>query len=304
MSVRINKITKGRFGNKIFQYNNLVQLANLLEVEASCVNWEGNKYFKNIVSRKPSSKKSKILYWNEILDNDIQKLKEMIKDSDLCIDDPSYALHNTFHKLTQKDPRHFLEFKEEYIPKINDNFIHVGIHIRGGDILGSDGQDGREIHIPGYYKRSIDYILKEDKNYYFHVCTDDTSFASFKETIEYLKSRKCKYDKGPNTGGNNYINDFALLCYCDILINSSSTFCLSAIFLGKKDKKIFHYQGWMDKIVKGDFSDKEYQKYIKVKKNKYTDKEWLEKSHNKARIFWINILNEKNNIFIENINFI
>ena len=289
MSVRINKITRGRFGNKVLQYNNLVQLANLLETEPSCVKWEGNKYFKNIVSHKPSRKKSKILYWNEILDNDIEKLKEMTKECDLCLDDPSYALHNTFYKLTQKDPRDFLELKDEYIPKLDDNFVHVGIHVRGGDILGLDNSDGREIHPPSYYKKSIDHLLEEEKKYYFHVCTDDISFDSYKETISYLKSKNCKYDNGPNTGSKNYINDFSLLCYCDILVNSSSTFCLSAVFLGKRDKKIIHYKGWLDRIVNGDFSDKEYIKYVRVWRKKMTNEEWVKSR--RQRKFWIDLKN-------------
>ena len=45
-------------------------------------------------------------------------------------------------------PRDFLELKDEYIPKLDDNFVHVGIHVRGGDILGLDNSDGREIHPP------------------------------------------------------------------------------------------------------------------------------------------------------------
>ena len=37
MSIRIDKITGGRFGNKILQYNSLVQIANNNNIKASIV---------------------------------------------------------------------------------------------------------------------------------------------------------------------------------------------------------------------------------------------------------------------------
>ena len=46
MSIIIDKITAGRFGNKILQYNSLVQIANNNNVKASCCNWEGNNFLK------------------------------------------------------------------------------------------------------------------------------------------------------------------------------------------------------------------------------------------------------------------
>lgn len=301
--IRINKITRGRFGNKVFQYNNLVQLANNLNVEASCVPWEGNEYFKNIVPFKKSNKESKILYWNDILDNDFDTIKNMLETNDLSLDDPSYSLHNTFYKLSKKDPREFLELKDKYIPKLDENYINVGIHIRGGDILGDDGQDGREIHTPEYYIKSIDYLVenKKDKPYKFIVCTDDMNFISYIKTIDYLKKKKYNYRLGPDCGQNKFINDFAVLCYCDILINSSSTFCCACVFIGKKDKIIIHSKDWMNRIVRGDFSNQEYKKYLKKWTHKMTDEEWrTTQGYSKAKQFWIDI-EKKINFYNKNI---
>ena len=60
MSIRIDKITRGRFGNKILQYNSLLQIANNNNITPSCCDWEGNKFFKEIVpfikSNKPKKK--------------------------------------------------------------------------------------------------------------------------------------------------------------------------------------------------------------------------------------------------------
>jgi len=46
---RIDKMTPGRFGNRILQYNTLLQLASHLKKPASCVLWEGHHYFSNLV---------------------------------------------------------------------------------------------------------------------------------------------------------------------------------------------------------------------------------------------------------------
>ena len=302
MSIRINKITRGRFGNKIFQYNNLVQMANNLKVEPSCVQWEGNEFFKNIVSYKKPNKNQRLLYWNEILDKNMEELKELLKDNDLVLDDPSYALHNTFYKLTKKDPRCYMELKDKYKVKFPENHTIVGIHIRGKDILGRDGQGGREIHTPSYYKKAIDYLLDNTENkingkeYFFVICTDDPCFDSVNETILYLNKKGCPNNVGPNFGTSNYIQDFSVLCYSDILINSSSTFCLAAVFIGKSDKKVIQSKDWMDRVVRGDFSNKEYKKYIEEQKDKSTDNSWLTTGgYSKAKFFFIDL--EKNTYF-------
>lgn len=300
MSIRIDKITCGRFGNKIFQYNNLVQLANNIGIEPSCVTWEGNQYFKNIVNYIPSkNKKKKIIYWNEILEKNNEEIKELLKNNDLQLDDPSYALHNTFCKLTKKNPRHFLEFKDELKPKLDNDCLYIGIHIRGGDILGGDKQDGREIHTPDYYKKAIEHVIKnssnEKKKYLFIICTDDVTFPSTIETINYLKEKNYNYSLGPNFGSSQYINDFSALCYCDILINSSSTFCCSTVFIGKENKIVYHSKDWMDRIVRGDFSNQEYKKYVKIWTHTMNDYEWRHvRGYEKAKIFWIDI--EKNDV--------
>ena len=51
MSIRIDNMTRGRFGNKVLQYNSLMQLAISNNVQASCKRWdEGTEFFKNITS--------------------------------------------------------------------------------------------------------------------------------------------------------------------------------------------------------------------------------------------------------------
>ena len=72
--IRINKITGGRFGNRVLQYNSLLQLSDLLGVEASCCSWEGNSFFESIVDDKPSTKPQSFLNWNTVLYDDITQL--------------------------------------------------------------------------------------------------------------------------------------------------------------------------------------------------------------------------------------
>ena len=63
-------------------------------------------------------------------------------------------MHNVFYHVTRKDPRDFLQLKDEFKPKIDNNILYIGVHFRGGDILGGDGNQGREIHDYDYYKNS------------------------------------------------------------------------------------------------------------------------------------------------------
>jgi len=277
-----------------------MQLSNILNIGASCSHWEGEMYFKKTSRIINSPRTSEILYWDSILNKSNDELLDLFKEKDWKLDDPSYALHNTFYRLTNRDPRDFMELQARFKFKLDNDHIHIGIHIRGGDIRGGDGQDGREIHPPSYYIKAIQYLetIKEsDKSYIYYICTDETSFKSFTETVNYLESQKINYKLGKATSNPrlSYIYDFSLLSECDILINSSSTFCIAAGFIGKKNKKIIHYKSWMDKIVNGDFSNEGYKKYVNKWSHKYTDIEWLKTR--KPRQFWIDLYNGGNEYY-------
>ena len=173
---------------------------------------------------------------------------------------------------------------------LDPSIVYIGIHFRGGDIIKDDGNNGREIHSFEYYKNSIDFILstlvKNDK-YLFILCTDDKSFKPFKKCKEYLDNNNIKYDFGIATKTNNHYNhDWIILSECDILINSSSTFCVTAGFLGKKNKYIIHSKEWIDKnkdqIPWNNTGDKDFiwggkNLGIKIKDNwKYYNQFWID----------------------------
>lgn len=245
--IRIDEITRGRFGNRILQYNSLTQLAHTLGVEASCVTWEGHNFFDNLQVPMSSNGTAKVLYWYDILDCDISRLN---KDIDYVIG--PYCLHNTFWELTKVDPRQFLKINDKYKTQLPKNKTNIGIHIRGDDILGADGNHGREIHPPEYYKKSIGFVeeasrhASEFSNTKYYVCTDDLNFISYVDTVKYLESKGIDYELGNKY---DHFKDFATLSECDVLIASSSTFVVCAAFIGKENKKIIHSQQWVEKNV-------------------------------------------------------
>ena len=242
--IRINKITGGRLGNRILQYNCLVQLADSLGVGSSCVNWEGADLFDHIQTPSPQQGTLTHFSWKNVLEDDWQYL-------DMGIDYAlgPYCLHNTFYRVTKKDPRNFMCIRQEFQQKLSSNRTNIGIHIRGDDIIESDGNNGREIHEPKYYRDSIDVIEHEFENATYYVCTDDPDFATYKETIKYLTDADRPYHTG---AVSNHFQDFATLSECDVLISSSSTFVLCAGFLGKENKKIIHSREWIERNMPGD----------------------------------------------------
>ena len=238
--IRINNITRGRFGNRILQYNNLMQIARLAGTEASCAKWEGHDIFKDLVIQKSSPNPQVILDWRSVLSCDMTTLPN---DNDFYIDDPAYCLHNVFYKLAKENPRTFLTIKDKHKKEFTDDNVHVGIHIRGGDFITAD--EGKEIHEFEFYKDSIELVkAKFGNDVCYHVCTDDPLFSTYSSTIEYLKINNFKFDAG---SVNDLYSDFATLCECDVLILSSSTFGMCAAFIGKEDKKIIHSNKWIQR---------------------------------------------------------
>jgi hypothetical protein len=255
--IKINKITRGRFGNRVLQYNSAYQLSKLLNTDLFCVQWEGFKFFDNLYTcQDNSSRKQKTVRWTDLppFSNKHWNSVELLHDEfDLAIDDPAYVLHNAFFHITTIHPRTFIKIKQEYIPQLPNDSINVGIHFRGDDIISADGNAGREIHTDSYYTRSIELIDKEhpeSKKRYF-LCTDDIKFDTFIKVIEYMDNRGLEYYMGPATLQQDKVNhffDFSLLAFCDILIASSSTYAVAAGFLGK-EKSVIHSKDWLQKNI-------------------------------------------------------
>tara|TARA_R100000008_G_scaffold86799_1_gene81705 strand:+ start:1291 stop:2127 length:837 start_codon:yes stop_codon:yes gene_type:complete len=233
--IRIDEMTRGRFGNRVLQYNNLMQIAATMNVDASCVSWEGHECFSDLVAYTGwENPVDKVLDWKTILQS------EKMDDNALL---GPYCLHNVFFNVTKTDPRQFIKVNEKYKRNLPEDKVNVGIHIRGTDILGADGNQGREIHSPDYYKNAIDVVESEFENTKYYICTDDMNFISFKETVKHLSKNGIEYE----VGSPNHFIDFSTLSECDVIIASSSTFTVAAGFTGKKDKKIIHSMEWIQR---------------------------------------------------------
>ena len=235
--IRIDEMTRGRFGNRLLHYNNLMQLSSTMDTDASCVFWEGEECFSGLETYKDSQLDIKeVLNWESILNS-----VEINKDDNYALG--PYCIHNVFWELTKTDPRQFIKVNEKYKRQLPEDIVNVGIHIRGTDILGADGNQGREIHLPEYYKNAIDLVESEFENTKYYICTDDVDFISFMETVKYLSQKNIDFE----VGSPNYFIDFATLSECDVIIASSSTFTVAAGFIGKKNKKIIHSMEWINR---------------------------------------------------------
>ena len=246
MSIRIDEFTRGRFGNRILQYNNMMQLAHKYNLQTSCVDWEGNQIFENLVVETPSDKKRVVVGLNEILfSKDLPDSSEY----DYVIEAKGFncPIHNSFYHLTEKDPRSFLKINNKYKKTLPSNIVNVGIHLRGTDK--HRVSEGRELHSSLYYRKAIKAVLEDydkTKNIKFYIGTDDRLFNNYVDTTSYLKSEGLDYD----IGSDNQFEDFSTLSECDYLIGSSSTFVVCAAFVGKKNKKVIHSDEWLQKSVK------------------------------------------------------
>ena len=247
--IGIKEITRGRFGNRVFQYSNLLQLSKKFNKPCFCQQWEGNEWFEDVVTTEIPNNSYHTLNWDILRKNEHIKL---LNDNENCVLG-GVVIHNLFFELTHVEPRSLIKIKKEFLPDFVQGTTNVGIHIRGGDIL-LPKAEGREIHSFEYYKNSIDEIIRETAIDTLHICTDDLSFNLVPEVYEYAKSvlgEKVVYGKSTTDMTLPHIYDFALLSECDYLIAGSSTYSSAAALLGK-EKRLIHSLEWLLKNVDGE----------------------------------------------------
>jgi hypothetical protein len=249
VTVRIDKETRGRFGNKIFHYNAMIQASLILNKNTSCITWKGSEYFDDISNYIPILRgESSIAINGDVLSNiDLEDFKEIGRKYDHIIID-TLALHGTFFKFYKQDLRNFLSLKKEYNFDIPDHV--VAIHIRGDDIKGADGNNSKEIHPPEFYIKSINYALSKNKNAKFFIATDDANenYKTYYETYKYLKNKNILFPIKTNSNKKEYITDFSLLCNSNKIIAGSSTFAIAAGIIGKK-KTMIHSKEFFEQFL-------------------------------------------------------
>lgn len=218
-----NKWVGYQFGNKLLGLNNLIQISNFYNQDYYFTPFNGLEIFDIKTNTKAYNNES-----YEVIDiNNINNLT--LDNNKFYYLEP--CLIELFHKFDSLSTFDIFKFKEpfHYSQKM------VGIHYRGTDFK---VWDDKCILSYEYYKNSIDFILNDVKDdFIFVLLTDDFSLDSFNKSVEYLKSLNLNYQIG---NINDYLYDFKILANCDYIISSPSTFCVTASFCGKKDKKIIH----------------------------------------------------------------
>ena len=118
----------------------------------------------------------------------------------------------------------------------------LAIHFRGTDFHSWNPEAVLDVD---YYLNAIEEY-GDVENYYLF--TDDRELESYNKVIGHL------HTKGKNIifgSPGSVFDDFNLMCRCDGIISSPSTFAISAGFIGKH-KKIIHSEKWINSRVVGD----------------------------------------------------
>lgn len=220
-----NKWDGYQFGNKLLGLNNLIQLSHFYKQDYNFTPFNGLEIF-DIKTNE---------YYNEPHEKiDIDMLTKN-KDNIILDNDKTYYLEpclvELFHEFNKISTYDIFKIKEP----IKHSKKVVGIHYRGTDFK---VWDDKCILPFEYYKNSIDFTIEDiNDDFMFILFSDDASLDSFNKSIEYLKSLGKEYQLGKI---NDYLSDFKALSECDYIISSPSTFCITASFCGKKNKKIIH----------------------------------------------------------------
>lgn len=243
----IDEQTRGRHGNKVFHFNTLMQLSNILNQQCSTDHWDGYEYFEETCEVRSKLNGVEIPSEDLIYSTET-KLIEKYSTGDWKLN--TYSLCGPFFRITKKDPREFLKLKVK-VDLSHSRQTSVGIHIRGGDTRGADGMNCKEIHPAEYYIDAIDFVLNEyNNNVIFYLCTDDPdpNFSSYQDTLNYLLSKNVILYHDTL---NHYMKDFSILTECDVLISGSSTFATAAGIMGK-NKKIIHSKDFVEQFKDND----------------------------------------------------
>ena len=238
----IDKQTRGRHGNKVFHFNTLMQLSELIGQDCSTDHWDSYEMFEQTCKLNESTNGTEIPP-DHLIYKSHDELKELYSNGDWKLN--TYSLCGPFFRLSLRDPRDFIKLKSK--PTLLSDGVKVGIHIRGGDTRGADGMNCREIHPPEYYINAINFVIDEfDGDVTFYLCTDDPdpNFSSYEKTLSYLISIKASFYHEPT---NYYMKDFSILTECDVLISGSSTFATAAGMIGKH-KKIIHSKEFVEQF--------------------------------------------------------
>ena len=227
----------GRFGNQVIAYNNLRQIANLMQEDWWTPPWAGEHIFQGSTGNIKSL--NGLLLYKPSIELLLQDDKTVIESltGKVTVIEPSYLGNLTF-RFMRKNPRDFLKNAPVRIEN------RVSIHFRGTDFF----QWNPPSILPfEYYEESIRLCLREVKFPDFMLFTDDIGLDSFKMTVELLDKENLSWSLGPSSLTRDFMDDFQELSRSEIIISSPSTFAISAGMVG--NSKIIHSKSWIDSRV-------------------------------------------------------
>ena len=204
----IPQFPNGRFGNRVLYYNNMRQLAAKMGWGYKSPSWEGDSVF-NLQDGIRSH----------------ERIQEVLQP---CLGEKFFSDR---HIPTREI------FKLKNMLTVPENSL--AIHFRGTDFHSWNPEAVLDVD---YYLNAIEEYGDVDNYYLF---TDDRELESYARVIGHLhKTGKNIIFGSPGSA----FDDFNLMCRCDGIISSPSTFAICAGFIGKH-KKIIHSEKWINSRV-------------------------------------------------------
>ena len=258
----------GRFGNRIFCLNSLIQISHYFGQELYCKKFNGAEIFTLYENLQYRNEVEPEIH-HEIDMNSLSNKSnvKLDREKNLLLD---WNVNEFFFEYSQLSTYKILEYKEEYLVRglgmLNKmspgESKKIAIHFRGNDY---SLWDPKSLLPKSYYQDSIEEFMDLfGKDTMFNLFTDDYSLPSFTETIQYLILEGCRFCV---SNGLSWSDDLIAMAYSDGIISSPSTFCMVAGFTGKEGKKIIHSKDWVDKYrAKSDYFRDVFWKELLEKK--------------------------------------
>ena len=153
----------------------------------------------------------------------------------------SYMEQNSEIIKKELKPKYIRNDVKKFLNKIKNNY--VAIHIRGGDMSIEKNYVKPE---KDFYFKTFDLLKNKNKNYYFHIFTDDLKFT--KKLIKGLNLKNFKIIS--KTKEFSHIDEFYIMQHYKYFVISRSTFSWWAAYLGRdKNREIFAPKIWYDNKI-------------------------------------------------------
>jgi hypothetical protein len=239
----------GGFGNRLFQYNFLAQIALNFNFT---YRWESNRDFFNVFGMSiynpmsPLIRKNKVILKKSVFDSgSYSEIKDIISTTSkpYLFIEPG-ILGEYFHSYTRIDPKKIIKVRKN----IFRTDSYVAVHFRGRDMI---SHSPLAILSGEFYINAIELALSKSKiGLKVVLCTDDIHLQSYHEVLTYFKNTKVTLEF-PQTKPRNFLSDFNLLMNSDYLVSSPSTFAIWAGILSN-NCKIIQSKTWFDIATKKD----------------------------------------------------